>query len=251
MASKKMNPPVDAVRVRRVLALLKKTYPQAHCSLRHENPFQLLVATVLSAQCTDARVNQVTPALFARFPTPAAMSVAKLSDLESLIRSTGFYKNKAKSLQALSADLVSRHSGAVPQSIEELTRLRGVGRKTANVILGNAFGIPGLVVDTHVGRLSRRLGFTRHEDPVKVEYELMEIIPKKDWTLYSHWLIDHGRAVCDARNPGCEHCVLAELCPKIGVLPQIRRSVVKGAHVTSRTEENDRGTGAGHARRSR
>lgn len=204
-------------RMGRILKILKSTYPDAHCSLGHQSPFQLLVATVLSAQCTDERVNKVTPDLFRRFPDARAMSQAKASELEALIRSTGFFKNKAKSLLELSKTLTERYEGQVPKTLDELVGLRGVGRKTANVVLGVVYGVPGLVVDTHVGRLSRRFGMTRSTDPVKVEHEMMEIVPKKDWVLYAHLLIDHGRAICMARSPDCGHCPVASECPKTGV----------------------------------
>jgi endonuclease III len=204
-------------RMAEILRILKRTYPEAQCSLVHGNPYQLLMATILSAQCTDERVNLVTPALFNRFPTPKAMAEGDLSEIEDLIRSTGFYKNKAKSLKECSASLVAQHSGKVPQTLDELTKLRGVGRKTANVILGVAYGVPGLVVDTHVGRLSRRMGFTKSTDPVKVEHEMMEIVPREDWTLYAHLMIDHGRAICTARKALCEECPVNRYCPKIGV----------------------------------
>ncbi len=199
-----------------ILRILKKTYPDAHCSLDFINPFQLLISTILSAQCTDERVNKVTPELFKRFPTPEKMSKAKISELENLIRSTGFFKNKAKSLSEASKILMEKFNGEVPHSIEELTALKGVGRKTANVVLGSAFGMnEGVVVDTHAGRLSRRMGFTKNIAPVKVEQDLMKIVPQKDWTLFSLMLVFHGRARCMARNPDCENCEIKELCPKI------------------------------------
>jgi len=182
----------------------------------------------------------VTPPLFKKFPTPQAMAKAKPVELEELIRSTGFYKSKAKSLLALSTDIVNKHSSQVPKTLEELTQLRGVGRKTANVVLGNAFGIPGLVVDTHVGRLSRRLGFTQQKDPVKVESEMMELVPRVHWTQYSHWLIYHGRAVCMARSPLCQKCTLADLCPKIGVvLSPAAKTMLKRPHVATRAQKSD------------
>jgi endonuclease-3 len=215
-----------SARVLRVLQALKRLYPDAHCALDFKTPFELLCATVLSAQCTDARVNKTTPELFSTYPTPEAMARASLRTLERLVRSTGFYKNKALSLKTLSEILVKKHGGEVPRTLEELTELRGVGRKTANVLLGNAFGIPGMVVDTHVGRLSRRLGFTRETDPVKVEYALMELIPREDWTLWAHLLISHGRAVCDARKPRCDICQLKSECPQNGVLGKPRRPVL-------------------------
>lgn len=205
-------------RMAEILSSLKKAYPDSKCSLIFETPFQLLVATVLSAQCTDARVNQVVPHLFKKFPDPQSMSQATLKELEELVRSTGFYKNKARSLSELSKKILESHQGEVPKDLEALTGLRGVGRKTANVILGNAYGIPGLVVDTHVGRLSRRMGFTKSLDPERVEQEMMEIVPQSDWTLYSHLLIDHGRAICMARSPKCNECFLRSDCPQVGIV---------------------------------
>jgi len=201
-------------RTKSVLQRLKAEYPNAKCALQHQDPLQLLVATILSAQCTDKRVNMVTPALFARYPSAADYAAAPLQELEEMVRSTGFYRNKAKSLQGLGRVLVEHHEGKVPQTMAQLVKLPGVGRKTANVVLGNAFGIDeGVVVDTHVGRLSRRLGLTEQQNPVKVERDLIDLVPRKSWTLWSHLLIDHGRAVCDARKPKCGDCVLAELCP--------------------------------------
>jgi endonuclease III len=200
-----------------ILGILEHAYPDARTALHHENPLQLLVATILSAQCTDERVNQVTPELFARYPDAAALAGAPRAELESLIRSTGFYRNKAKAIQSCCADIVARHQGQVPRSLEELTALQGVGRKTANVVLGSAFGIPGVVVDTHVHRLSRRLGLTREKDAVKIEFALMPIIPRERWSVFSHWLILHGRRVCVARRPRCSICPIAPHCPRIGV----------------------------------
>ena len=197
-----------------ILARLKEEYPDAQCALRHQDPLQLLVATILSAQCTDKRVNMVTPDLFRRYPTARHYGDAELPELEEMIRSTGFFRNKAKSLKALGQALVEKHDGRVPQTMAELNRLPGVGRKTANVVLGNAFGIDeGVVVDTHVGRLSRKLALSEDTDADKVERELMELVPKSDWTLWAHLLIDHGRAVCKARKPACANCVLVDLCP--------------------------------------
>lgn len=197
-----------------ILTHLKEEYPDAQCALRHQDPLQLLVATILSAQCTDKRVNMVTPDLFRRYPTAQHYGDAELSELENMIRSTGFFRNKAKSLKALGQALVEEHNGQVPSTMAELNRLPGVGRKTANVVLGNAFGVDeGVVVDTHVGRLSRRLALSEDTNPDKVERELMELVPKSDWTLWAHLLIDHGRAVCKARKPGCADCVLVDLCP--------------------------------------
>jgi endonuclease-3 len=217
------GPAVDALAQLRVL---KRLYPGARCSLDYETPFHLLVATILSAQCTDERVNLVTPELFRQFPTPRDFADAPAGELEIAIRSTGFFRAKARSLRECARDLVQKHGSEVPRSLDELTELRGVGRKTANVVLGNAFGIPGVVVDTHVGRLSRRLGLTRQTDPVKVERDLMERIPKRDWTLFSHLLIHHGRAVCQARKPRCGECRLATLCPKVGVPAAIRAAAL-------------------------
>jgi len=196
---------------------LIQLYPDAHCALTYRTPLELLVATILSAQCTDVRVNLVTPPLFARYPDAKAYADADLAELETLIQSTGFFRNKAKNIQACCRDLVAKHAGQVPQTMEELVPLAGIGRKTANVILGNAFGIPGIPVDTHVGRLSRRMGLTKHDDPVKVEADLMELIPKGDWTMFGHRMIFHGRQVCHSRKPKCEECTLKEICPKIGV----------------------------------
>lgn len=197
-----------------VFARLKRAYPDAHVELDYETPLQLLMATILSAQCTDKRVNMVTPSLFKRFPTAQALADARQEELEEMIKSTGFFRNKAKSLIGLGKALVERHGGAVPDSMETLVKLPGVGRKTANVILGNAFGKnEGVVVDTHVGRLSLRLGFTRETDPVKVERELMPLVPREDWTMLAHVLVFHGRRICYARTPKCEICVLSEICP--------------------------------------
>jgi endonuclease-3 len=209
--------PPDPARVALLLERLEALYPEATTALRFRDPLQLLIATILSAQCTDERVNQVTPGLFARYPDAQALAQAKREDLEEMIRSTGFFRNKTKAILVCCADIVSRHGGEVPRSLEELIELHGVGRKTANVVLGNAFGVPGLVVDTHVGRLARRLGLTREADAVKVEFALMEVVPRERWTLFSHWLILHGRRVCVARKPRCSICPLADQCPRTGV----------------------------------
>ncbi len=213
--------PVELAAERRrmveIVKILKREYPEARCSLTYCNAFELLIATILSAQCTDERVNKTTPALFKRLSTPQAMSQAPLAEIEKLIQSTGFYKNKAKALKECSRAIVELYGGEVPAEQEKLTGLRGVGRKTANVVLGNVFEIPGIVVDTHVGRLARRMGFTRHLDPVKVEYELMEIVVREDWTQSNHLMIEHGRQVCTARRAFCERCALSRFCPKIGV----------------------------------
>ena len=200
--------------VTEVLGALKAAYPDAHCELDHRNAFELLCATILSAQCTDARVNLVTPALFAKYPDAHALAAARQEDVEELVKSTGFFRNKAKSLIGMAQALVAEHGGEVPADMEALQRLPGVGRKTANVILGNVFGLSeGITVDTHVGRISRLLGLTRHDDPVKVEQDLMALVPREDWTLVSHLVIFHGRRTCVARRPRCGECVLAELCP--------------------------------------
>lgn len=207
-----------AERARKIYARLEELYPDARCALTHHDAFELLVATILSAQCTDARVNMVTPGLFARYPGPAEMAKASPEELEGIIRSTGFYHNKAKSLLGASRKIVEEFGGKVPATMEELLSLPGVARKTANVVLGNAFGKnEGVVVDTHVGRLAVRMGLTKQTDPKKVEQDLIKLFPRESWTLLAHLLISHGRAVCNARKPMCEACALAELCPKIGV----------------------------------
>ncbi len=200
-------------RVKRIIQLLKEEYPDAKCSLNHTNPFELSVATILSAQCTDKRVNKVTRDLFRKYPGPEHIAAAPQEELEEDIRSTGFYRNKAKSLKGFAEGVLQEHSGKVPRSMEELTDLPGIGRKTANVILGVAHKIPGLVVDTHVKRISRLLWLTGEKDPEKIEYDLREVVPKSDWINWAHLIIDHGRAVCKARNPRCEACVLARYCP--------------------------------------
>jgi len=203
---------------KRIYNGLLKLYPDAHCALTHHNAFELLIATILSAQCTDVRVNMVTPGLFAKYPDPKTMSAAPLVSIEAMVRSTGFYRNKAKSLKNASKILAEKYHGQVPDTMDELTALRGVARKTANVVLGNAFGKnEGVVVDTHVGRLSRRLGLTGHTDAKKVEKDLITVFPSKDWTMLAHLLIYHGRAVCVARKPRCDECKLAQLCPRVGV----------------------------------
>jgi endonuclease-3 len=201
-----------------IVQRLKDEYPEARCALDHRSPLQLLVATILSAQCTDKRVNMVTPELFRRFPTARALADADRAELEELIRSTGFFRNKAKSLQGLGRTLSEGFGGEVPNSMEGLRSLPGVGRKTANVVLGNAFGIDeGIVVDTHVGRLSRRLWLTQNDNPDKIESDLLEVVPKAEWTLWAHLLIFHGRQVCRARRPLCADCVLVDLCPSAEV----------------------------------
>src|SRR3954465_6887170 len=201
-----------------VFARLKKAHPDAHCELDHENALQLLIATILSAQCTDKRVNMVTPLVFRAFPTAQSLADADPDKLEEMIKSTGFFRNKTKSLIALGKALVERHKGEVPDSMDALVKLPGVGRKTANVILGNVFRKnEGVVVDTHVGRLSARLGVTRHTDPVKIEQELMPLFPQEEWAMVAHVLIFHGRRVCFARSPQCEACSLHEICPSSSI----------------------------------
>jgi len=200
-------------RAARIVRRLAKTYPDAKCALHYETPFELLVATILSAQCTDAMVNRVTPVLFERWGTPEKLAAAEPAEVEAVVRPTGFYRQKAKSIQSSAQDIVTRFGGEVPRTLEELTTLRGVARKTANVVLGNCFGVPGLTVDTHMARVNQRLRLTRQTDPVKIERDLMELIPAREWTLYSHRVIQHGREVCDARRPQCEACALREECP--------------------------------------
>jgi endonuclease-3 len=193
---------------------LSQLYPDAHCELDYRNPFELLVATILSAQCTDRRVNMVTPVLFARYPDPAALAAARQEDVEEIIRSTGFFRNKTRNLIAMAGAVVERHGGEIPRTMDELVQLPGVGRKTANVVLGNASGInEGVVVDTHVQRLAARLGLTTEQDPEKIERVLMDLYDRDRWTMLSHLLIWHGRRVCDARKPRCGECVLATICP--------------------------------------
>jgi endonuclease-3 len=210
--------PANRRRAATIHRKLAELYPDAACALVHDNALQLLVATILSAQCTDVRVNLVTPALFARYADARAFAGAEPAELELAIRSTGFFRNKARNIRACCQAIVKDHGGEVPNTLEALVTLPGVGRKTANVILGNAFAVPGITVDTHVGRLSRRLEVSKHTDPEKVERDLMALIPKKDWTMFSHCLILHGRQVCFARKPNCAGCILQRLCPKIGVV---------------------------------
>jgi endonuclease-3 len=200
-------------RAARIVRRLARTYPDAHCALHYETPFQLLVATILSAQCTDVMVNRVTPDLFARWGTPEKLAAADPEEVEAVIRPTGFYRQKAKSIRSTAQDIMDRFGGEVPRTLEELTTLRGVARKTANVVLGNCFDIPGLTVDTHMSRLNQRLRLTRNTDPVKIERDLMALLPAREWTLYSHRIIQHGREVCDARRPDCAACSLRPECP--------------------------------------
>lgn len=211
-------------RAAEILARLKRAYPDAHCELVHDGPYQLLVATILSAQCTDARVNMVTPALFERFPGPAQLAAAAPATVERLVQSTGFFRTKAKNLIGMAQAVVREHGGQVPDTMEALRVLPGVGRKTANVVLGNAFGKnEGITVDTHVARLSGLLRLTRATDPERIEQDLMPLVPREDWTLVSHLLIFHGRRVCIARRPRCAECTLADLCPSAQVAPSPSR----------------------------
>ncbi|MCX7402441.1 MAG: endonuclease III [Planctomycetia bacterium] len=208
-----------------IVAKLAHAYPGAACSLNFTSPFELIVATILSAQCTDKRVNLVTPPLFFRWPTPAAMAAANPKELEVAIHSTGFFRAKAKNIRGCCQALVERHGGEVPQQLEDLIRLPGVGRKTANVVLGCAFGMAtGVVVDTHVGRIARRLGLTQHESAVSAERDLMRVLPESQWIAFSHRLIEHGRSVCQSRTPDCAGCFLADLCPRKG-LASARKTV--------------------------
>ncbi len=205
---------------KKIVRQLKRDYPDAVCALNYETPVQLLVATILSAQCTDERVNIVTAKLFKRYPTAEKLAAAPIRSLEKLVQSAGFYRNKAKNIKACCQSLVSEYGGQVPRDMDALVQLAGVGRKTANVVLGTAYGLPtGVVVDTHVGRLSRRMGLTTKKDAVQVERELMEILPSKEWIDYSHRMIYHGRAICKARKPDCEACTFERFCPQIGVEP--------------------------------
>jgi endonuclease-3 len=202
----------------RVVRRLKADYPAATCALENETPFELLVATILSAQCTDERVNMVTPEVFRRWPTAADMSRAPIKSLEKVIQSTGFFRNKAKNIKAASQALLERHDGEVPRDMDAMVALPGVGRKTANVVLGTAYGMAtGIVVDTHVTRVSRRLGLTEHTDPVKIEQDLIEVVPKSEWVDFAHRMIHHGRQICTARKPKCPQCSMNSFCPKIGI----------------------------------
>jgi endonuclease-3 len=202
------------VRIGELIQRLHQAYPNAHCALDHRNAFELLVATILSAQCTDQRVNKVTPILFAQYPTPQAMAEAERTDLEEVVRSTGFFRNKAKNIQEAARRIVAVYGGEVPAKMADLLTLAGVARKTANVVLGNVYGIAdGVVVDTHVKRLSNRLGLTQHQEPEKIERDLMDLVPQQEWVIFAHLLIEHGRQVCDARKPECALCTLNQLCP--------------------------------------
>jgi len=204
--------------VRRILRVLGEKFPDAVTALNHENPLQLLIATILSAQCTDVRINIITPALFAKYPDAASFATADRKELEAALASVNFFRNKAKNVQLACRAIVERYNGQVPDTLDELVTLPGVGRKTANVVLGDAFATPGVTVDTHVGRLSRRMGLTGETNPVKVERDLMKIVPRKQWTQFSHGLILHGRSICKARKPLCEECPFLGACPRIGVV---------------------------------
>jgi endonuclease-3 len=217
-ASSRSRAAAAAAPIPALLSALRAAYPDAECALDHRDAFQLLASTILSAQCTDVRVNMVTPELFRRWPGPAALAGARQAEVEEVVRSTGFFRNKAKSLRGMASALRDRHGGAVPRTMGELTALPGVARKTANVVLGTAFGIAeGVVVDTHVGRIARRLGLSSEEDPVKVERDLMAALPREEWVMFSHRLIHHGRRVCRARGPRCGECPVAGLCPSRGI----------------------------------
>jgi len=219
------------VRAKAIYRILSKNYPNVRCELDYKNPYQLLVATVLSAQCTDKRVNQTTPALFKKYNSIKKMAAADLKDLQRLVKSTGFYRAKARNIKMLSQKILTDFNGKVPSDIEDLVTLPGVGRKTANVVLGHGFNIPGITVDTHFGRLSRRFGWSDKKDPVKVELEVGKLIPEKEWTNLSQRLIWHGRRVCHSRKPACGACVLAKLCPAYGIgeVDKVKaRKLVKG-----------------------
>jgi endonuclease-3 len=209
--------PEKKVRAIVIYRQLSKNYPNVRCELDYKNAFELLVATVLSAQCTDKRVNQTTPALFKKYSNPQKMAKADLNDIQKLVKSTGFFRAKAKNIKGLSNIIVEHFDGNVPSNLEDLITLPGVGRKTANVVLGHAFGIPGITVDTHFGRLSRRFGWSKQNNPVKVEFEVGELIPQKEWTNLSQRMIWHGRRVCHSRKPACGACALAKLCPSYGI----------------------------------
>jgi endonuclease-3 len=203
-------------RAQRIARALRRAYPEARCALRFESPFQLLIATILSAQCTDEMVNRVTAELFARYASPKALADAEPSEIERLVRRTGFFRQKARSIQSASRDIAEKFGGEVPRTLEELVTLRGVARKTANLVLGTAFAVPGLAVDTHMKRVNRRLRLTSEDDPVKIERDLAELIPREEWTGYTHRVIQHGRQCCDARRPRCEVCPLRADCPHPG-----------------------------------
>jgi endonuclease-3 len=230
-AKKSARPPVRPS-APEILSLLKELYPDARCALEYRNAYELLCATILSAQCTDVRVNLVTPTLFSRYPTPFELARAEPAEVEEIIKSTGFFRNKTKSLIGMAQAVVADHNGEIPRTMEELRRLPGVGRKTANVVLGNAYNInEGVTVDTHVARLSGRLGLSKEQDPVKIEQDLMRLFPQEDWGLLSHLLIFHGRQVCIARRPRCAECILARLCPsaRLWLPPNLGRVLAPGS----------------------
>jgi endonuclease III len=214
-------------RVLKIMAKLRKVYPNAKCALDFSNPWELLVATILSAQCTDKRVNLVTPALFKKYKTPEEYSKMKPEELEDYIRTTGFYRNKGKNIRGAAKEIAERFGGTVPNKLEDLLPLPGVGRKTANVILGNAYGIPGITVDTHMIRLNWRLGLTKNTDPVKIEHDLMPLVPQKEWTKYSHLIIHHGRNRCFARKPDCPNCEIRNLCPSRDIAREGAKKIYK------------------------
>ncbi len=211
-------------RVRAIFLRLRKAYPDSRCALYFSTPWELLVATVLSAQCTDKLVNQVTPALFKKYPNVRAFAAADPGEVEQAVRSTGFYRNKTKNILGAARAILEKFGGKVPARMEDLTTIPGVGRKTANVVLGNAFGVPGIAVDTHMIRINRLLGLTRHTEPVKIEFDLMELVPEKAWTLFSHGIIHHGRARCVARRPDCQHCEIRGLCPSASTARNRKKS---------------------------
>ncbi|CAN1208994.1 endonuclease III [Tumidithrix helvetica PCC 7403] len=228
------------VRANEILIRLKRLYPDATCTLTYESPVQLLVAVILSAQCTDERVNKVTPELFRRFPDAPALAAADIEELTELVRSTGFYRNKAKNIKATATILVEQFGGEVPRRMEEIITLPGAARKTANVVLAHAYGInAGVTVDTHVKRLTKRLGLTKHDDPLKVERDLISLLPQEDWENWSIRLIYHGRAVCDARKPACDRCELADLCPSdqsaIQKIPPLKQASVPAKGIKKRS----------------
>ena len=207
-----------AERTAEIIKRLKKAYPTAHCALNHSNPFELLIATILSAQCTDERVNIVTSTLFRKYRGPKDFAEVSHEELEQDVKSTGFFRNKAKSIRAASQRILDEFGGKVPETMDEILSLAGVARKTANVVLGNAFGIAsGVVVDTHVSRLSQRLGLTKNKTPEKIELDLQKLVPKKDWVMFPHWMIFHGRQICHARKPKCLECPLADICPSFRI----------------------------------
>lgn len=222
LAAADETPRARRVRARKIDRVLADVYPDAGCALRHRDAWQLLVATILSAQCTDARVNQVTPALFARYPTPRALADADPRELEAMIHSTGFFRQKTKSLLGVAAATAERFAGTLPRDLDTLVTLPGIGRKTANVVLGTAYGVPSVVVDTHVRRVAYRLGLTSEDDPAKIERDLQALLPAASWTDFTHRLVHHGRRVCHARKPRCGECPLLRLCPRIGVTDAVK-----------------------------